>query len=82
MNPYFIDKVEAGQYSSLEVEVRLSTEWDELWSFVEEKSNQRWLWYLLERKSGLIVGYHLGRRTDESLQALVDKVAHLPIRLA
>lgn len=79
MNPYVLDKEEEQKCTALEVDVCLCTEWDELWSFVEHKSNQRWLWYLLERKSGVIVAYHLGRRTDESLQALVNKVAHLPI---
>lgn len=47
----------------------------------QNKSNQRWLWYLPERKSGVILAYHQGRRTDESLQALMNKVAHLPIRV-
>jgi insertion element IS1 protein InsB len=71
--------VEAEKGILLEVDLYWSTEWDELWSFVGDKSNQRWLWYVLERRSGLILAYHLGRRSDESLQALVDKVAHLPI---
>ena len=81
VNAYIRDKEEEQRCRALQVEVCLCTQWDELWSFVEKKSNQRWLWYLLERKSGSILAYHLGRRTDESLQALGNKVAHVPIRI-
>ena len=57
------------------------TQWDEMWSYVKSKDNPRWLWYLIESSSGIVVAYHLGRRTDESLRALLRKVAHLPIRI-
>jgi len=46
---------------------------------VGNKSNQRWTWYAIERKSGVILAYHNGRRTDESLKALVDKLSDFPI---
>lgn len=82
VNPYLLDKVEAGQLQQLEVELHLSTEWDEFWSFVGSKANQRWTWYALERRSGCILAYHNGRRTDASLQALVGKVSHLPVSIA
>ena len=81
MNPYILDKVEANQLADLEVSFALSTEWDEFWSFVGYKPNQRWTWYVIERCSGCILAYHNGRRTDESLLALLDKVAHLPITI-
>lgn len=82
MNPYLLDQVEAGKLQQLEVEFYLSTEWDEFWSFVGNKANQRWTWYALERSSGCIVAYHNGRRSDESLQALINKVSHLPIKIS
>lgn len=81
VNPYLVDKVEAGQLAELEIAFYHDTEWDEFWSYVTKKSNQRWTWYAVERKTGLILAYQNGRRTDESLKKLVQKVAHLPIRI-
>lgn len=76
-----MDKVEADQLAQLEVGFFLSTEWDEFWSFVGSKPNHRWTWYAIERRSGCILAYHNGRRTDESLRALVAKVARFPIKV-
>ena len=81
VNPFVVDKEESAMAAELEVQICYDTEWDEMWSFVKSKANPRWLWYLPERKSGIIIAYHLGRRTDESLKALLAKVAHLPIRI-
>ena len=79
MNPNVLDMVEAQQLQRLEVSVYYSTEWDEFWSFVQCKSNIRWTWYVIERRSGIILGWQNGRRTDEVLEQLLQKVAHLPI---
>ena len=81
MNPYLLDKVECGQLAMLDIVIYYNTEWDEFWSFVQKKANQRWTWYAVERKTGLIVAFHNGRRTDESLKALIAKMAHLSIRI-
>ena len=43
---------------------------DEFWSFVQNKSNQRWTWYAIERKSGCILAWHNGRRTDKDFLVL------------
>lgn len=40
-------------------------ELDEMWSFVGNKHNQRWLWHALDRCSGQVLGYVFGRRKDE-----------------
>lgn len=79
MNPHVLDMVEAQQLQRLETALYYSTEWDEFWSFVQCKSNIRWTWYVIERRSGIILGWQNGRRTDEVLQQLLRKVAHLPI---
>jgi insertion element IS1 protein InsB len=54
----------------LEVEIHLDGEMDEFWSFVRNKSNQRWTWYAIERKSGCILAWHNGRRTDKDFLVL------------
>ena len=54
---------------------RLSdAEVDEMWSFVGKKRRQCWLWYAFSPKSKKIIGYVLGRRTDESLSRLLEKL--------
>jgi len=53
------EKLEVGIYRIDEAEI------DEMWSFVGKKSNQRWLWHAIERKSGSVLAYVLGERKDE-----------------
>jgi insertion element IS1 protein InsB len=43
---------------------------DEFWSFVQHKGNQRWTWYALERRSGIILAWHNGKRQDKDFLAL------------
>jgi len=58
------------EFKNLEVEIRFSAEMDEFWSFVQKKSNQRWTWYAIERKSGCILAWHNGKRTDKDFLVL------------
>jgi insertion element IS1 protein InsB len=55
---------------ALEVDIRLEGEMDEFWSFVQNKSNQRWTWYAIERKSGCILAWHNGKRRDKDFLIL------------
>jgi insertion element IS1 protein InsB len=48
---------------------------DEMWSFVEKKRRQSWLWYAFSPKTKQVIAYVRGRRTDESCQKLLDKLA-------
>jgi insertion element IS1 protein InsB len=38
---------------------------DEMWSFVGKKKEPRWLWHALDHRSGNVLAYVFGRRTDE-----------------
>jgi IS1 family transposase/transposase-like protein len=59
---------------------RLSdAEVDEMWSFIGKKRRQCWLWYAFSPKTKQIIGYVLGRRTDESLARLLCKLAQCRI---
>jgi insertion element IS1 protein InsB len=49
----------------LDVEIRFGGEMDEFWSFVQNKKNQRWTWYAIEKTSGCVLAWHNGKRTDE-----------------
>ena len=62
------------------MEVRLepaceAAEMDEQWSFVGNKSNQRWLWYAVDHATNIVLAYVFGKRTDEvfkTLKALLE----------
>jgi insertion element IS1 protein InsB len=43
---------------------------DEMWSYVGAKDCPVWLWLAVERRSGLVVGFHVGERNQESALSL------------
>ena len=79
MNPYFINREEIDQLKDLEVEIHFAAEMDEFWSFVGNKSNQRWTWYAIERNSGVILAWHNGKRQDKDFLILWCLLANFPI---
>jgi IS1 family transposase len=46
-------------FAQREVDIRFSAEMDEFWSFVQTKGNQRWTWYAIERRTGIIRGFYV-----------------------
>ena len=72
MNPYYPSDETA---PPMDVEIQLSVEGDEFWSYVSNKKNQRWTWYVIERETGIILAWHNGKRTDESCARLMEKLA-------
>lgn len=57
------------QSSSHGVEVEIhkveAAEMDEMWSFVEKKAQQRWLWHAIDHTSGVILAYVCGAHEDD-----------------
>lgn len=49
---------------------RLSVQMDELWSFVDDKGNEQWVWLALDTATREIVGLHIGDRSSQSAEAL------------
>ena len=50
-------------------------EMDEMWSFVGNKKDQRWLWHAIDHVTGAVLAYVFGRRKDEvflQLQGLLE----------
>lgn len=43
---------------------------DEMWTFVGAKDCPEWLWLAVERRTGLVVGFHLGGRDEEGALGL------------
>ena len=52
----------------------LEAEADELWSFVGKKANPQWLWLALEARSGQILAFHVGDRSQKSARRLWNKL--------
>jgi insertion element IS1 protein InsB len=53
---------------------RLNVQMDELWSFVDSKGNQQWVWLALDAETREIVGVHMVDRTAASASALWDSI--------
>ena len=45
-------------------------ELDEQWSYVHDKSNQRWLWYAVDHATNTVLAYVFGKRKDEVFKKL------------
>ena len=49
-------------------------ELDELWSFVLKKSNKRWIWIALCRRTRQVIAYYVGDRSEESCRQLWQRI--------
>ncbi len=49
-------------------------ELDELWSFVLKKSQKRWIWIALCRRTRQVVAYFVGDRSDDSCRELWKRI--------
>jgi insertion element IS1 protein InsB len=72
-----LEQVEVEIWRADELEVRrgLSSELDEMWSYVARKSNPRWLWHAIDHHTGKVLAYVFGRRKDDvflKLKALLE----------
>jgi len=47
---------------------------DEMWSFVGEKSNKKWIWLAINPLNRQIVGFHIGGRGKRDAQAFMDTI--------
>ncbi|MEO6863147.1 MAG: IS1 family transposase [Microcoleus sp.] len=55
---------------SLKPKKHLSFQMDELWSFVDNKGNQQWVWLALDAQTEEIVGVHIGDSSAVSEECL------------
>ena len=49
----------------VEIQPVEEAEIDEMWSVVEKKSQQRWLWHAIDHRTGVVLAYVLGTHQDE-----------------
>ena len=74
LNPEQVE-VEIWRADALEVRRGLSSELDEMWSYVFKKANPRWLWHAIDHHTGQVLAYVFGRRKDNvflRLQQLLE----------
>jgi insertion element IS1 protein InsB len=45
-------------------ELEIEAELDEMWSFVQSKENQRWLWWAIDHATGEVLAYVLSDHKD------------------
>lgn len=50
-------------------------EMDEMWSFVGNKNQQRWLWHAIDHVTGTVLAYVLAPHTDAALESLMQLLA-------
>ncbi len=49
-------------------------ELDELWSFVLKKSNKRWVWIALCRRTRQVIAFYIGNRDEASCRQLWERI--------
>jgi insertion element IS1 protein InsB len=64
VNPEHIT-VEMCRSEALDYRRGLTSELDEMWSFVQSKATPRWLWHAIDHHTGTVLGYVFGRRKDD-----------------
>jgi insertion element IS1 protein InsB len=74
LHPEYVE-VELCRADELAQRRGLTSELDEMWSYVGKKAAPRWLWHAIEHQSGTVLAYVFGRRKDAvflQLQALLE----------
>ena len=74
VNPEQVE-VEIWRADELEVRRGLSSELDEMWSYVFKKTNPRWLWHAIDHHTGKVLAYVFGRRKDNVFLRLQQLLA-------
>jgi len=74
VNEYYI---ECNKEQELSVDLALveEAEADEMWSFVHDKSQQYWLWWMIDHNTGEPLAYTFGTREHANLDELRDILA-------
>ena len=68
------DDLSATVHSHNEELTVITTQIDEMWSYVGNKQNQQWLWMTIAVKSRQILAFHIGDRSKSSGEMLMKKL--------
>lgn len=47
---------------------------DELWAYVQNKSNKQWVWLAMHSSTRQIIGFHVGKRSKEDAECLWNSI--------
>jgi IS1 family transposase/transposase-like protein len=77
------DYIMSHKDSNIEVDMVLvdEAEMDEMWSFVHDKSQQYWLWWAIDHKTGEALAFHFGTREHKNLNELLDLLKPFNIKI-
>lgn len=53
---------------------------DEMWSFVGNKKQQRWLWHAIDHMTGEVLAYVLASHSDAALESLMQLLTPFNIK--
>lgn len=73
------EKIEVSVVSSEQIDVD-GAEMDEMWSFVHDKSQQYWLWWAIDHRTGVPLAYCFGTREHRYLDELRTLLAPFHIK--
>jgi insertion element IS1 protein InsB len=79
VNPYFLTNAYCQALKQLDADIKFGVEMDDFWSFVQNKKNQRWTCYSIERQSSCILAWHNGKRTDKDFLVLWNYLKNFDI---
>ena len=68
-------EVEVCRSEALDRRRGLTSELDEMWSYVAKKSQPRWLWHAIDHQTGKVLAYVFGRRQDDVFLKLQQLLA-------
>jgi insertion element IS1 protein InsB len=72
-------EVESRRAEELDYRRGLTSELDEMWSYVGKKAEPRWLWHAIDHHSGTVLASVFERRKDDVLLPLQELLAPLHI---
>jgi IS1 family transposase/transposase-like protein len=79
INPKYTNEQEQVDVEIVPYHVLEGVELDEQWSYVQNKSNQRWLWLALNHTNHDIIAYTFGKRTDDVFLELKKSMAGIKV---
>ena len=68
-------EVEICRAEELDQRRGLTSELDEMWSYVGKKAEPRWLWHAIDHHRGTVLAYVFGRRQDDVFLQLQELLA-------
>lgn len=69
-----LEQLEINELEELDIDIHRveDAEMDEMWSFVGNKKQQRWLWHAIDHTTGVVLAYVLAPHQDNALVALMN----------